>query len=194
MYVFPRFLIFLLFIPVPGSSQMLHEIWRTDKVFHSPESVLFDAETGLIYVSNINGSPAEKDGNGYLSKLRQDGTVIQLQWLTGLHAPKGMAVYNHRLYVADIDTLVEIDLQRGVIIKRHHAPGAVFLNDVAAASDGSIYVSDSRINKIFRLKKDRFTLWLEDSSFHRINGLYAEKKYLYAGSSLIQRNTGHQRK
>jgi sugar lactone lactonase YvrE len=98
-----------------------------------------------------------------------------------------MAVYNHRLYVADIDTLVEIDLQRGVIIKSHHAPGAVFLNDVAAASDGSIYVSDSRINKIFRLKKDRFTLWLEDSSFHRINGLYAEKKYLYAGSSLIQR-------
>ena len=59
----------------------------------------------------------------------------------GPRRTEGHGLVNGRLYVADIDKLVEIDAESGKIIARYDAPGAQFLNDVAAAPDGTVYVS-----------------------------------------------------
>ncbi len=47
-----------------------------------------------------------------------------------------MAIYKGKLYVSDIDQLVEIDIENGKIIKKYNAEDAVFLNDVAACMNG----------------------------------------------------------
>ena len=63
--------------------------------FQAPESAKYDAELDVWYVSNINGTPVAKDGNGYISRLKGDGTVDSLKWIVGgangvkLDAPKG---------------------------------------------------------------------------------------------------------
>lgn len=169
------------------TAQQLVERWRTDTVFKAPESVLFDKNNNRLYVSNINGKSDVKDGNGFISILSVDGKIINLNWIDGLNAPKGMAVYNNSLYVADIDRLVEIDIARAQIINTYTNNKAVFLNDVAVDNKGVVYVSDSRGNQLFRYKNGVLEHWLQHGSFAKTNGLFTEGRFLYVGSELIQK-------
>ena len=77
----------------------------------------------MIYVSNVNGEANAADGNGYISKLSVQGEVQEKEWVTGLNAPKGLALHDGNLYVSDIDELVVIDTASGEITARHEAPG-----------------------------------------------------------------------
>ena len=107
-------------------------LWET-KGLAQPESVTHDPVTDVLYVSNINGAVMQKDGNGFITRLKPDGTIIERKWVTGLNAPTGLAVRNRTLYVADIDELVEINAASGRVEKRHKAKNAIFLNDLAIA-------------------------------------------------------------
>jgi sugar lactone lactonase YvrE len=117
--------------------------------FATPESVLHDPLTDAYLVSNINGSPLEADDNGFISLLTPEGEVTSLKWIDGasdsvtLHAPKGMAVVDAFLYVADLTTIRRFDRRTGAPRGEFPIPGATFLNDVAAAPDGSVYFTDS---------------------------------------------------
>src|SRR5215213_6618035 len=37
--------------------------------FKTPESVRYDADLDTYFVSNINGNPSQKDGNGFISRI-----------------------------------------------------------------------------------------------------------------------------
>jgi DNA-binding beta-propeller fold protein YncE len=167
------------------NAQHLEKVWQTTADLKTPESVLYDQERDVIYVSNINGDPAQKDGNGFISILNPDGSVKNLEWIKNLNAPKGLAIFKAKLYVADIDQLVEIDIEKGTITAKYNAPGAVFLNDVTANMDGKIFVSDTRTAKIHVLDKNKFTVWIEGKPFENPNGLMAEKGKLLVGDNNI---------
>jgi len=175
----------LLFGPPQLNAQKLEKIWTTPDGLKTPESVLYDDEKDVIYVANINGDPAEKDGNGFISILSPDGKIKNLEWVKKLNAPKGMAIYKGKLYVADIDLLVEIDIEKGKIVNKYNAPGAVFLNDVTACTNGMIFVSDTRTAKIHALHQGEFKVWLEGKPLEAPNGLLAEKGKLYIGDNNI---------
>ena len=102
-----------------SNAQGLEKVWETTTELKTPESVLYDEERDIIYVSNINGSPAELDGNGFISILDSNGKIKNLKWVTGLNAPKGMAIYKTKLFVSDIKQLVEIDIKSGKILKKY---------------------------------------------------------------------------
>ncbi len=57
-----------------------------------------------------------------------------------------MAIVGDTLYVADGNTLRLFNRVTGVFIRNIPIPGSSFLNDIAAASDGSVYVSDTGID------------------------------------------------
>jgi DNA-binding beta-propeller fold protein YncE len=159
-------------------------IWESENTLEIPESVFFDTEHECIYVSNINGVSNEEDGNGYLSKLNLQGEIISHKWVTGLHAPKGMAKYGNYLFVSDINQLLVIDITKSEIVKKYPAPEAIFLNDVSInPKTGTVYVSDSHDSKIYRLKGGHFALWLSDERLDRVNGLCYQNNHLYAGVS-----------
>lgn len=148
-------------------------LWETAG-FKNPESVVYDPRNDVLYVSNVNGEPTARTGDGFISRLSLDGEILELEWVTGLHAPKGTAVHGDRLYVADIDALVEIDITTGSIVERHTVDDAQFLNDVAVDESGRVYVSDMALNRIHRLKDGKFTIWLESEELENPNGLYVE--------------------
>lgn len=120
----------------------------------TPESVLWDEARNLWYVSNINGVPVAKDDNGYILRLTADGAMMDsLPFINGadadivLNAPKGMALVGDTLWVADIDAVRGFNVLTGNVVTTLElgAQGATFLNDVAAAPDGTIYITDSGI-------------------------------------------------
>jgi hypothetical protein len=158
-----------------------NQVWALTG-FEAPESALPVKADNVIYVSNINGNPPEKDGNGYISKVSYDGKMVAQKWVTGLDAPKGMAVSGGKLYVADIDKLVEIDTATGEVVTRFEAKDAKFLNDVAADSMGHIYVSDMITNTIWRLNDRKLELWLRDDALINPNGLYVDGNNLMVGA------------
>ena len=149
-------------------------LWETAG-FKTPESALPVPAEGFAYVSNVAGQPTDKDGNGFISKVSlADGRIIALEWAKGMDAPKGLALDGGKLYTADIDKLVEIDPKTGKIIAKHDAPGATFLNDVAADAQGNIYVSDSSTSAIWRLAGGKFEKWIDDKALKFPNGLYVD--------------------
>mgnify|MGYP000850994764 FL=1 len=159
---------------LPASAQALDKAWEATGLAN-PESVLWDTARKVIYVSNVNGAPSDKDGNGFISKLSPEGRLITEKWVTGLDAPKGMALVKGRLYVSDIDRLVAVDVGSGKIVKTWAAPGAKFLNDVTADDAGNVYVSDMLDDAIWRLASGRFDKWLTDPMLESPNGLKIDK-------------------
>lgn len=159
----------------------LTRIWETDSVLKVPESVLYDGKQSILYVSNIDGDSGAKDGKGSIGKVGLDGKVIQAEWVTGLHAPKGMALYKGNLYVADVDAVAVIDTRTGVISKRIPVEGAVFLNDLSIDKKGNIYVSDSRASKVHKIQKGVPSLFLEN--LKGPNGVLVQGKDVYVLNS-----------
>jgi sugar lactone lactonase YvrE len=169
----------------PAGAVHLARKWATDSVFEVPESVCWDSERKILYVSNISGSPTGKDSTGFISRVSIDGDVRKLKWITGLDAPKGMAVFEGILYVSDIDHLVVIDIRTDRVIDRHRAEGAVFLNDVTADNEGNIYVSDSsRENSaIYRFSGGELEVFLRHKEIQSPNGLCMHGDRLIVGNS-----------
>jgi sugar lactone lactonase YvrE len=174
------FLWLLLAINFVSTGQTLEKIWETDSVLKVPESVILDAKNQRLYVSNIDGKNAwEKDGKGSVALLTLSGRVFNPVWVTGLHAPKGMSMFQDFLIVADVDSVVIIDVTRGQVIKKIFVEGAKALNDLVCDKRGNMYVTDSKENKVFYIDavKLKPELYLEGLS--GVNGVTLFEKTLY---------------
>lgn len=125
-----------------------------DAAFQTPESVLHDEQADVYLVSNINGGPLERDDNGFIARVRPDGSVEQLNWIDGaaenvtLNAPKGMAIIGDTLFVADIDTVRAFHRSNGTPLGARAVAGVSFLNDLTA-QDGVLYVTDTGVDAAF---------------------------------------------
>jgi hypothetical protein len=140
----------------------VQKLWATDTILKIPESVLVDDKENCLWVSNIDGASNGKDGKGSISKLSKTGSPVNLEWVTGLNAPKGMAKYKQELYVADLTELVVIDIKKGVIKNKIKVEGSVFLNDVTVNKNGAVFVSDSRTGKVHRIENGIVSIEVEN--------------------------------
>jgi sugar lactone lactonase YvrE len=114
----------------------------------TPESVLYDAQQDVYFISNINGQPLAADNNGYISRVNAETLQAEAKWIEAgkngvtLNAPKGMAVAGDTLYVSDLTVVRKFDAKSGAPKGEIAIPGSTFLNDVAA--DGpTVYVTDT---------------------------------------------------
>ncbi len=161
----------------------INKVWETLPVLKTPESVIYAPKYDILFVSNIDGKPDQKDQKGFISKVSlSNGSITELNWITGLDAPKGMAIYNNsKLYVSDITDLVEIEIGNGKITNRYNAPGSKFLNDVVVDNQGNIYVSDTGTNTIYKLDTNvgnstssSLQVWLQSPQLNGPNGLHID--------------------
>ena len=170
----------------------LVKAWETQPVFLTPESVLYDAKRGVLYVTSFdakykaNAQPNEY--TGYISKVRLNGEIDSLKWVSGLHAPCGMGMYNDRLYTVERRNLVEINAASGNVLRRYPIPGCVFPNDVAVDSRGVVYITDTtpagaEAGRVYRFKDGKVEVWLESDELGQLNGICLRGDTLLVGSS-----------
>lgn len=177
------------------------DIWVEDAGFATPESVLHDTEADVYLVSNINGSPTDADGNGFISRVSPEGEVLELKWIDGeddgveLNAPKGMAFQEGVLYVTDIDCVRMFERNTGTAAGEVCVPNATFLNDVAADQQGTVFVTDSGLrmgesglepsgtDAVYRLSGDgRMAAIARGDWLGRPNGIAVGSRGIFVGT------------
>lgn len=160
-------------------------IWTVTEGMDSPESAYFDPTSGFVYVSQIGGQAADRDGNGRISKLTLDGDVVAANWVTGLNAPKGLRSFRGTLYTADLDEIVGIEISSGRITSRVKVDiggAGTFFNDLDMAPDGTLYTSDSFGNRIFAIKDARASVFFEGEDILLPNGVLVDGPRLIVAS------------
>jgi len=163
-------------------------IWETEANLLTPESVTYDPEYDMYYVSNYDYMYYTKGHpTGYISRLGTDGKIIEQEWIKGLFAPTGICVYGNRLYIVVRNGVVIVGTKKGNYITQYDIPDAVFLNDITADSLGRIYISDSSGDPgkpdIYILENKEIKPWLQSESVSNANGIHA-----YHGKLLIGNN------
>jgi sugar lactone lactonase YvrE len=156
------------------------KVWETEATLKTPESVRFDAKRKVLYVSNIDGEPWAADGKGSIAKVGLDGKVIAAEWVTGLDCPKGLALSDDGkwLYAADMGGIVVIDVEAGKIKNKIAIPEGQQLNDLVN-DKGTLYVSDSKGKKVYEVRKDKASVYLDEKVLKGPNGLFVHDGALY---------------
>ena len=94
-----------------------------------------------------------------------------------------MAFAGNVLYMADVTSEKTFDRKNGRALGRIAIPGSSFLNDLAAAPDGSVYASDSGLkddkpdgnDAIYRITPDgKVARVVKDKGLGNPNGLLAD--------------------
>lgn len=176
--------------PSISRARELVKVWETAPVMDKPESAAWDQTTGYIYISNIGGDYLQHDDNGYISLIREDGSVADTKWLAqGLDNPQGLALVGNKLYVADFTRIVVIDIKTATIEKNLPAEGAQFLNDAAEDANGDVYFSGIKTNRIYKVTGDNTEIWMESAALNAPNGLLCAKESIlalsYSSGSLL---------
>jgi len=144
-----------------------------------PEAVRYDPQQDVYFVANFNGRSDALDNNGFISRVQPDGTIENLQFIMGgrgdatLHAPRGMTIAGDTLWVADVDAVRGFHRRTGAQVANVDFTGrdVGFLNDVARAVDGSLYVTDTGRNRIYRISGRTISVAIEDTTLNRPNGI-----------------------
>jgi len=169
-------------VVVVNAQHQMVKLWETDSVLKVPESVLYDEQNKVLYVSNIDGTqPWGKDGKGSIGKVGLDGKVIAAEWVTGLNAPKGMGFYKGKLYVADLTEIVVIDIEKGAIVERLPLD-ATGLNDISISNSGKLYVTDMRMRKVHEISLNSpasGAVIADSNQLKGPNGILAHNNELY---------------
>jgi sugar lactone lactonase YvrE len=158
------------------------KLWELADGLVMPESAAWDPKRDQFYVSNINPAGAADFGEqGFISRIDAEGQVLDIGWVTGLRGPTGVAVLDDRLYVVERTGVAVIDLEKGEIVDRRliESEGG-FLNDLAVDSNGTLFVSDSSLGAIYRVKSGETELWLRNGAIAGANGLVVQGDRLIA--------------
>jgi hypothetical protein len=179
-YTFICIIILTSFININAQPEKL---WETNTVYKAPESVAYDSERGLLYVSNYTKAvkPGNVYGNCFISKSNLDGKVINAEWIGNLTTPTGICIFNDMLYIVERFGIVKYDLKTDKISDKFYIPQDGFLNDITVAPDTSIYVSVSDRDIIYKIKNGEVEEWLNSKEISNTNGILYEDGKLIVG-------------
>jgi SMP-30/Gluconolactonase/LRE-like region len=129
--------------------------------FNFAESCTFDPARNLVVAMNAANPQNLVQNDGFVSLINPDGSVHTSKWIgvtrdgLTLNHPLGSAISGNTLYAADIDTVRTFDLNTGQPGRAYPIQGASILNGIGVATDGTIYVSNTRDPEvIYRVRPD----------------------------------------
>jgi hypothetical protein len=167
--------------PAVGSRSTAIKPWFVRDGFVAPEAVRYDPDQDVYFVGNWGPGPASAtDNNGYISRMKPDGQIENLKFIAGgtnrvvLHAPRGMYVVGDTLWVADADAVRGFNRRTGAKLANvdFSAFDRGFLNDVAADATGTVYVTDTGKNKLYKVQgANGPTVVVSDSALGSPNGI-----------------------
>src|SRR5438128_12637253 len=65
----------------PAKTVAVSQQPQISKGLQTPESVFYDADQDVYFISNVNGQPLAADNNGYISKVEPDTLKTEAKWI-----------------------------------------------------------------------------------------------------------------
>lgn len=175
----PLLLLLATAMPEPRSANV---VWVAEGEFCEPETVLPLPDETLL-ISNV--CDFQEKGNGFLTLLRPDGTVIDWRLIQNLDAPLGMALNGSWLYVVDNNRV------RIFIWPAYEQIGAVPIdaevaNDIAVAENGTMYLTDTGRGQVIVVKNPKTqSVLIGEGRFPGANGIELDGETLYVGGERL---------
>jgi sugar lactone lactonase YvrE len=167
---------------------LTHLLWETESNLLTPESMQYDPQYDLYYVTSYDmGYYTKGSPSGYVTRIDRNGKIIDHQWIKGLFAPTGMCIYKNKLYVTVRHGVIVFDTKKGDYITQYDIPDTEFLNDISVDSIGRIYISDTSRDPdkpdIYIIENEEVRSWYQSEQVSQTNGIY-----VYRGKLLIGNN------
>jgi len=147
----------------------------------NPAGFIVDPASGAYFIANENGGPSDRDNNGFITKLDENGKIVKLKFIAGgvgvtLHAPKGLAVLGTTLYVSDIDKVRRFDIHTGRSLGEIDLSAfkVDFLTGLATDGAGVLYIADTGANTIYKVDTGHLsqpTVLVKDAALEGPHGL-----------------------
>ena len=180
----PLFLSKVLFLIISSCSLFAPTLACAQAIINNlsaPQSIIANPGQGYL-VANANGDPGNRDNKGFISRIDENGKILQSEFIRGgkgmtvLNAPTGMVIVGNVLYVADIDTIRGFTRKTGesvttVSMTRYHCSS---LTGLTANKTGQLFVSDTETNAIYKIdpaKEFAVSLVVQDEALSGPRGL-----------------------
>ena len=174
----------LFLLSVEAATQPADIAWVASGEFCDPETVL-PLPNKTLLVSNVCGFSEME--NGYLTLLDADGAAVDWRVVDGLDSPLGMALSQGQIYVVDNNQAIVFAWPGFKKLKTIDLPTTV-ANDIAVASDGTLYVTDSAKHQVVRRAPNGTTsAFVSDFRFGNANGIQLFGNGLYVGGERLWR-------
>lgn len=165
-----------------------------DELDH-PESAVVDVSSGTIFVTNLAHNILETDplnppeGKvGFVSRHWLEGDLHTERFAEGFTSPKGIAIANRILYVADPKEVVAIDIKTAQRVASYTIEDVGLFNDVAPAADGTIYATDTANPGLYRIDPyapagEAVSVVVRDPRFEFPNGVTVAGQTAYVATT-----------
>ena len=155
----------------PALAQEAEELWQADG-FAMPESVLWDAGTKLFYVSNMGADPMAKDGDGFIATMDATGAVQDMAFATGARRAEGHGgVGRDALRLRHRQREGHRPRDRCRSPRPTWARGSPSSTTSTVGTDGTVYVSDTFGNAVYKVEGDGLALVARSADLAGANGL-----------------------
>ena len=167
-----------------------------EKAYDAPDQAVWHASSKTWFVSNLGGGISlDRDNYGWITRTDEKGIITDPFWIgknEGMHAPSGMIATDEFLYVCDRDGVHQINIVEQKITSFYPLPGGEFINDIAMASNGDLYISDFFGNRIYKLSAEtrKAEVWLETDALQSPDGLYMDNDKLVVACWGVLSNPG----
>lgn len=176
-------LILLSFSLFKDTEPVIEKVWEISEGLEAPESVVYDTERDVLYVSNYtrfvkNGTPY---ADCFISKVSLNGQVIDKEWISHLSSPTGLFLKDNLLYIVERFGIAVYDIEHEKMKTRYHIRTKFFINDVSVDFENNIYVTESGGETLYRIKGNKVTSWVKSDSIGDANGLSFIDGQIYIG-------------
>lgn len=144
----------------------------------------------MVLVSNFGTNecdPLNQEGKGYIMSVSGNNVKMFISTDGYMSAPKGMAVHNHHLFIADVGKVLVYNLKKLNVEKPkviEFPEGELFVNDVAVLGD-LVLVTVTNTGNIYALDATDLNLIGSPSLIGNVpgaNGLVINNGYVYCAS------------
>ena len=178
-------LIILFSLPLLNDTEppVIEKVWEISEGLEFPESVVYDKETNLLYVSNYKRFV--RNGSSYadcsISKVDLNGKIIDKDWIPNLSSPTGLFLKDGLLYIVERFGVAIYDIENDEMKVRHRIKHDFLINDITLDHENNIYVTEAGSNILYRIREGKVTSWIESDSIGDANGISFIDGKLYIG-------------
>ena len=162
---------------------VIEKVWEISEGLAFPESVVYDKENNVLYVSNYKRFVRNRSSYAgcSISKVDLNGQIIDKEWIPNLSSPTGLFLKDGLLYIVERFGIAIYDIENDKMKVRYRIKHNFLINDITVDNENNMYITEAGNNTLYRIKENKVTSWIKSDSIGDANGISFIDDKLYIG-------------